>query len=150
MSIGGYLCMIAVAVVAVYAMASAAEEKKRFEAARRRLADMPDADLFDLEMKLFGRLYRDYGAIITMKALSEAVAVTYEDACLATERLARSGLVEIVERRASIAVASVASATPPPEPKQRPGRQDQVRITAEGSREYYSRLRQGVVNVDGD
>ncbi|MET8906232.1 hypothetical protein [Micromonospora sp. NPDC004551] len=139
------LCMVVVVAAVVMGISSSVKAKQRFDEAKRRADAMSDEELVALERKILGRLHRVHGADPTMRELSASAGETYEDACLATERLIRVGMAEIVEREKPEGEPSQR-----PDPRRRPLPGDQIRVTNAGSRYFHDRAGQEGLKVNGD
>lgn len=137
------LFMLVLVIAIVVGVSSSAKKKERFEEAKRRANDMSDEELVALDRKLLGRLHRVHGVDITMRELSTSADVPYEDACLAAERLIRTGLAELVEREGQ-------EAKPAPDPRRRPEAVDRIRITSAGSRHFLDGIAKERLKVNGD
>jgi hypothetical protein len=137
------LFVLALIVAAVMGISSSMKKQQRFDEAKQRADDMSDEDLVTLDRKLLGRLHRVHGADVTMRELSASAGETYEDACLATERLIRTGLAELVEVEGQ-------QAKPVPDSRRRPKAVDRIRITSAGSRHFLDGIAKERVKVNGD
>ncbi|MFY1615061.1 hypothetical protein [Micromonospora sp. WMMD736] len=146
---GSTLCLTLVAVSVAIAIwvgiSSSAKSKERFAEALRRSENMTDQQRLDLERKILSRLHRDHGQAVTVAALSDAIEQPYEDTCLATHRLIYHGFSEIVEKN-----QDTSSSLPMPDPRRRPERHEQIKITQAGLSHFQRLVLTGEINVNGD
>ncbi|MBM7494826.1 hypothetical protein JOD64_006048 [Micromonospora luteifusca] len=138
--------VVASVAIAIFAgISSAAKSKQRFADAQRRSENMTDQQLLDLERQILSRLHRDHGRAVTVAALSAAIGQPYEDTCLATHRLIDHGFSEIVEKN-----QDDSSNLPKPDPRRRPERHEEIKITQAGHSHFQRLVSTGEISVNGD